>query len=312
MRVMQPARSQAAASEPRPITHPPAKHNKRTQAERAAEPTQPTKGTDQGKGKAAEPNTPAPQPSRRARRHRCASNGSEIVSASQSNFAIPATAMPGHDLPQVGKKETEKHENVEKKRPARSQAAASEPRPITHPPAKHNKRTQAERAAEPTQPTKGTDQGKGKAAEPNTPAPQPSRRARRHRCASNGSEIVSASQSNFAIPATAMPGHDLPQVGKKETEKHENVEKKRPARSQAAASEPRPITHPPAKHNKRTQAERAAEPTQPTKGTDQGKGKAAEPNTPAPQPSRWVDRDCNTVMVRQRIGEARWRPLKLC
>ncbi|KAJ9510110.1 hypothetical protein QJQ45_015581 [Haematococcus lacustris] len=62
-----------------------------------------------------------------------------------------------------------------------------------------------------------------------------------------------------------------------------------------------------AKHSKRIKAEQAAEPTQPTKG----KGKAANA-MPAPQPGRWVYRDCNAALNMQRIGEAKWRPLELC
>ncbi|GFH07251.1 hypothetical protein HaLaN_02030 [Haematococcus lacustris] len=54
----------------------------------------------------------------------------------------------------------------------------------------------------------------------------------------------------------------------------------------------------------RTKAEPAAEPTK-------GKGKAAKAK-PAPQPGRWLDRDCNAALNMQRIGESRWRPLELC
>ncbi|KAJ9526432.1 hypothetical protein QJQ45_009907 [Haematococcus lacustris] len=67
----------------------------------------------------------------------------------------------------------------------------------------------------------------------------------------------------------------------------------------------------PAKHSKRTKAEQAAEPTQPTKGKGKAQGKAAKAK-PAPQPCRWVDRDCNAALNMQRIGESRWRPLELC
>ncbi|KAJ9520605.1 hypothetical protein QJQ45_007495 [Haematococcus lacustris] len=75
--------------------------------------------------------------------------------------------------------------------------------------------------------------------------------------------------------------------------------------TQAAASEPGPSTPQPAKRTKRTKAEPgAAEPTQ-------GKGKAAKAK-PAPQPGRWLDRDCNAALNMQRIGESRWRPLELC
>ncbi|KAJ9533701.1 hypothetical protein QJQ45_026841 [Haematococcus lacustris] len=74
------------------------------------------------------------------------------------------------------------------------------------------------------------------------------------------------------------------------------------AATQPAASEPGPSTPPPAKRSKP-----AAEPTQPTKG----KGKAAKAK-PAPQPGRWLDRDCNAALNMQRTGESRWRPLELC
>ncbi|KAJ9531441.1 hypothetical protein QJQ45_006848 [Haematococcus lacustris] len=33
---------------------------------------------------------------------------------------------------------------------------------------------------------------------------------------------------------------------------------------------------------------------------------------PAPQPGRWLDRDCNAALNMQRIGESKWRPLELC
>ncbi|KAJ9527879.1 hypothetical protein QJQ45_005544 [Haematococcus lacustris] len=77
------------------------------------------------------------------------------------------------------------------------------------------------------------------------------------------------------------------------------------AATQPAASKPGPSTPLPAKRTKRTKAElEAAEPTK-------GKGKAAQAK-PAPQPGRWLDRDCNAALNMQRIGESRWRPLELC
>ncbi|KAJ9530248.1 hypothetical protein QJQ45_023532 [Haematococcus lacustris] len=72
-----------------------------------------------------------------------------------------------------------------------------------------------------------------------------------------------------------------------------------------------PSTPPPAKRSKRTKAEQAAEPTQPTKGKGKAQGKAAKAK-PAPQPGRWLDRDCNAALNMQRIWESRWRPLELC
>ncbi|KAJ9518226.1 hypothetical protein QJQ45_010151 [Haematococcus lacustris] len=73
---------------------------------------------------------------------------------------------------------------------------------------------------------------------------------------------------------------------------------------QPAASEPGRSTPLSAKRSKRTKAEPAAEPTK-------GKGKAAKAK-PAPQPGRWLDRDCNAALNMQHIGESRWRPLELC
>ncbi|KAJ9510773.1 hypothetical protein QJQ45_027602, partial [Haematococcus lacustris] len=65
------------------------------------------------------------------------------------------------------------------------------------------------------------------------------------------------------------------------------------AATQPAASEPGPSTHPPAKRSKP-----AAEPTR-----GKAKGKAAKAK-PAPQPGRWLDRDCNAALNMQRIGES--------
>ncbi|KAJ9518200.1 hypothetical protein QJQ45_010166 [Haematococcus lacustris] len=49
-------------------------------------------------------------------------------------------------------------------------------------------------------------------------------------------------------------------------------------------------------------------PTQPTHPIE-GKADKAKP---APQPGRWLDRDCNAALNMQRIGKSRWRPLELC
>ncbi|KAJ9527755.1 hypothetical protein QJQ45_000318 [Haematococcus lacustris] len=77
------------------------------------------------------------------------------------------------------------------------------------------------------------------------------------------------------------------------------------AATQAAASEPGPSSPLPAKRTKRTKAEpEAAAP-------NKAQGKAAKAK-PAPQPGRWLDRDCNAALNMQRIGESRWRPLELC
>ncbi|KAJ9511818.1 hypothetical protein QJQ45_004374 [Haematococcus lacustris] len=74
--------------------------------------------------------------------------------------------------------------------------------------------------------------------------------------------------------------------------------------SQPAASEPGPSTPLPTKRSKRTKAEPAAKPTK-------AQGKAVEAKH-APQPGRWLDRDCNAALNMQGIGESKWRPLELC
>ncbi|KAJ9508420.1 hypothetical protein QJQ45_011950 [Haematococcus lacustris] len=73
------------------------------------------------------------------------------------------------------------------------------------------------------------------------------------------------------------------------------------AATQPAASEPGPSTPLPAKRSKRTKAEPAAEPN---KGKGKAQGKAAKAK-PAPQPGRWLDRDCNAAVNMQRIGESK-------
>ncbi|KAJ9507959.1 hypothetical protein QJQ45_021294, partial [Haematococcus lacustris] len=83
------------------------------------------------------------------------------------------------------------------------------------------------------------------------------------------------------------------------------------AATQPAAPEPGPSTPPPAKRSKGTKAEQAAEPTEPTQGKGKAQGKDAKAK-PAPQPGRWLDRDCNAALNMQRIVESRWRPLELC
>ncbi|KAJ9525627.1 hypothetical protein QJQ45_003355 [Haematococcus lacustris] len=67
----------------------------------------------------------------------------------------------------------------------------------------------------------------------------------------------------------------------------------------------------PGKQREERRAEWKTQRRQPTKGTGKGKGKAAK-TKPAPQPGRWLDRDCNAALNMQRIGESKWRPLELC
>ncbi|KAJ9507579.1 hypothetical protein QJQ45_019237, partial [Haematococcus lacustris] len=83
------------------------------------------------------------------------------------------------------------------------------------------------------------------------------------------------------------------------------------AATQPAATEDGPNTPPPAKRSKRIEAEQAAEPSLPTESKGKAQGRATKAK-PAPQPGRWLDRDCNAALNMQHIGESRWRPLELC
>ncbi|KAJ9522236.1 hypothetical protein QJQ45_008060 [Haematococcus lacustris] len=87
---------------------------------------------------------------------------------------------------------------------------------------------------------------------------------------------------------------------------------RKPPQAHAAARQPHsqqpqsqvpalPCQQSAAKRSKRTKAEQAAE----------LKSKAVRTKA-APQPGRWLDRDCNAALNMQRIGESRWRPLELC
>ncbi|KAJ9513353.1 hypothetical protein QJQ45_001396 [Haematococcus lacustris] len=53
-------------------------------------------------------------------------------------------------------------------------------------------------------------------------------------------------------------------------------------------------------------------PVQTAKAGKRGKNGNGAKAKPAPQPGRWVDRDCNAALNMQRIGESKWRPLELC
>ncbi|KAJ9519070.1 hypothetical protein QJQ45_003547 [Haematococcus lacustris] len=139
-----------------------------------------------------------------------------------------------------------------------------------------------------------------------------------HRTASPGPGTATTPRANGGAPAgPSLPGAAAPN----------HISLKRatsslfmaPHRPHAAARQPHsqqpqsqgPALPTPAKRSKRTKVEQAAEPTQPTKDKGETKGKAAKAK-PAPQPGRWLDRDCNAALNMQRIGESGWRPLELC
>ncbi|KAJ9512047.1 hypothetical protein QJQ45_004602 [Haematococcus lacustris] len=79
--------------------------------------------------------------------------------------------------------------------------------------------------------------------------------------------------------------------------------------AQPAASDPGPNTLSPAKCSKHTKAQQGTDHTQPTKGEGEGMATKAKP---APQPGRWVDRDCNAELNMRRVGKTKWRSLELC
>ncbi|KAJ9508436.1 hypothetical protein QJQ45_011973 [Haematococcus lacustris] len=110
-----------------------------------------------------------------------------------------------------------------------------------------------------------------------------------------GTPPATPSMEPAAWPTSAgpdvVPGSGPPQAPQAPCSSQEAI--------QPAASQPGPSNTPPAKRSKCTKAE----PTQPTKAA---KAKSA------PQPGRWLDRDCNAALNMQRNGESRWRPLELC
>ncbi|KAJ9516136.1 hypothetical protein QJQ45_024561 [Haematococcus lacustris] len=187
-------------------------------------------------------------------------------------------------------------------------AAASEPGPSTPPPAKRSKRTKADQAAEPHQPTTGTGQSKGKAAKARR-APQPGRWLDRDCNAALNIQRIGESRNRVLLRTEhASMERDQPVLGLKwcpvvALRKPPQAPCSSQEATPAAASEPGPSTPPPAKRSKRTKADQAAEPHQPTTGTGQSKGKAAKARR-APQPGRWLDRDCNAALNIQRIGES--------
>ncbi|KAJ9516842.1 hypothetical protein QJQ45_027257 [Haematococcus lacustris] len=104
----------------------------------------------------------------------------------------------------------------------------------------------------------------------------------------------------------------LPPVGKEYQQGYKLVNDRLPKvrqRLHRAAEYRRGIDGWAASAPKRTKAEPEA--AEPTKGKGKAQGKAAKAK-PAPQPGRWLDRDCNAALNMQRIGESRWRPLELC
>ncbi|KAJ9505956.1 hypothetical protein QJQ45_002748 [Haematococcus lacustris] len=217
--------------------------------------------------------------------------------------------------------------------------AASEPGPSSPLPAKRSKRTKAEPAAEP--------KAQGKAANAK-PAPQPGRWLYRDcNAALNIQRIGESSEHRTSRVSSAVNGQQpcesrlskrrptrpagwKPPAGQVEPRllrpawsqqrdllvrgmmwcpvvaprKPPQPPRSSQEASQPAASEPGPSTPLPVKRSKRTKAEPAAEP-------NKAQGKAANAK-PAPQPGRWLYRDCNAALNMQRIGESRWRPLELC
>ncbi|KAJ9530212.1 hypothetical protein QJQ45_023497 [Haematococcus lacustris] len=219
---------------------------------------------------------------------------------------------------------------------AATQPAASEPGPSTPPPAKRSKP-----AAEPT---KG--KGKGKAAKAK-PAPQPgsvlgeSRWRPLELCYWPDQGALPAKDKEYPglgykrlrdeppkaqeqqqQPAEAhcagpdvVPGSGTPNPATAHTQPRSHPQAptgpmQQPG-SHTASSLRAGLSSPLlAKCNKRSKAEQVAQPTQPTKGTGKGKGNGAKAKA-APQPGRWLLRNCTALLNMQCIGESRWRPLEL-
>ncbi|KAJ9521973.1 hypothetical protein QJQ45_024854, partial [Haematococcus lacustris] len=232
--------------------------------------------------------------------------------------------------------------------PRTSQVSSSANRPQ---PSKRSKRTQAEKAVEATQPTKGKGQAKDEAAKAK-PHPDRSvikvpegavlrgckktrRKLREHRTSRVSSAVNGQQPCEVELNtlSATRPAGWRPPAGQ--------VEERlvRPAWSQERGQPVRglvwcPVVAPrrPPQAPRSSQAATPAAASEPGPSTPQpakrskrtkaepgaaeptkgkGKGKAAKAK-PAPQPGRWLDRDCNAALNMQRIGESRWRPLELC
>ncbi|KAJ9522129.1 hypothetical protein QJQ45_005162 [Haematococcus lacustris] len=225
------------------------------------------------------------------------------------------------------------------------QPAASEPGPSTPPPAKRSKRTKAEQALEPTQPTKGTGKAQGKAAKAE-PGPQPGRWVDRDCNAA----------LHWGEQDTEAMDKQVERLVELRREQQRAPQASEPTNLvQGAIEEAQLITWPTAKKalmdtvlvlaivsasgsllfglNRIGESrwrslelcwwtDQGVLPAKgkeypglgckrPTKGTGKAQGKAAKAK-PAPQPGRWLDRDCNAALSMQRIGESKWRLLELC
>ncbi|KAJ9515127.1 hypothetical protein QJQ45_028923 [Haematococcus lacustris] len=336
------AATQPAASEPGPSTPLPAKRSKRTKAEpEAAEPTQPTKGKGKGKGKGkAAKAKPAPQPGRWLDRDCNAALNMQRIGESRwrplelcywpDQGALPAK---GKEYPGLGyKRVRDKPPKAQQQQQPALEEDMAELSMKRHECAKQL--VVFFGAA-----TIGTGGGwgadavlracrkvvcrpRGKDQDGGRVVLVDERRTSRVSSAVNGKQPCEVELNTLS--ATRPAGWKPPagQVEQRLVRSAWSQERGQPVRglmwcpvvaprkppqaprssqaaTQPAASEPGPSTPPPAKRSKP-----AAEPTK-------GKGKAAKAK-PAPQPGRWLDRDCNAALNMQRIGESTWRPLELC
>ncbi|KAJ9515993.1 hypothetical protein QJQ45_016822 [Haematococcus lacustris] len=276
----------AAASEPGPSTPPPAKRSKRTKADQAAEPTQPTTGTGQSKGKAAKARR-APQPGRWLDRDCNAALNIQRIGESRWRPLDLCYWPQQKALPAKGKK----YPGLGYKRLRDKPPKTEEQHLLWHTYALTLKVT--------------SDQPRLKYAAPAVVVAYTSARRNRVLLLTEQASMEQASMERDQ-PVRGLKWCPVVALRKPPQAPCSSQEA-----TPAAASEPGPSTPPPAKRSKRTKADQAAEPTQPTTGTGQSKGKAAKARR-APQPGRWLDRDCNAALNIQRIGESRWRPLELC
>ncbi|KAJ9506375.1 hypothetical protein QJQ45_019524, partial [Haematococcus lacustris] len=369
--------TQPTASEPGPSTPPPAKRSKRTKAEQAAEPTQPTKGKGKAQGKAAKAK-PAPQSGRWLDRDCNAALNMQRIGESRwrplelcywpEQGKLPAK---GKEYPGLGYKRLRDKppKAQQQQQPAEAQwldrdtnacfnfqrVGESMQRPLelcsyeglkALPPIGKEYQQGYKRVNDWLPKARQSSAVNGQQpCEEELDHDQPTRRA---------GWKPPAGQVDLRLLRTAWSQrHDQPVQGMMwcpvvAPRKPPQAPRTSQEATQPTASEPGPSTPPPAKRSKRTKAEQAAEPTQPTKGKGkaQGKGCQSQASTrhpsivkqllfdsvlvmaglvvsgcqptkaakakPAPQPGRWLDRDCNAALNMQRIGESRWCPLELC
>ncbi|KAJ9522101.1 hypothetical protein QJQ45_005181 [Haematococcus lacustris] len=119
-------------------------------------------------------------------------------------------------------------------------------------------------------------------------------------------QLHQAPHSQASLPAVSEPKPSAPKPDIRS--KAERASAPRPRWPPATPHSPHAAARQP--HSQQPQNVDPALPRQPS--TPRLSRQLSPPAKPAPQPGRWLDRDCKAALNMQRIGESRWRALELC